>query len=71
MVSLTQWQHNGDEIMTTFGELEVGDFFFDEITELVFEKICENLGEANRELGKDNTLCPFSNDQEVRQIYEY
>ena len=54
--------------MITFGELNVGDLFRDEVTELVFEKICGNVGESKRELGKENVLCTFNIDELVEKI---
>jgi len=54
--------------MITFGELHVGDLFRDEVTELVFEKICGNVGESKSELGKENVLCTFNDDELVEKI---
>jgi len=56
--------------MTIFGELEVGDLFYDELTEMTFEKICGNVGEARREIGKVNPLCTFLDSDDVVRVYE-
>jgi hypothetical protein len=54
--------------MFKFDELNVGELFFDEITGLVFEKICGNVGESKRELGKPNALCTFDIEELVTKI---
>ena len=55
----------------TFGELEVGDLFYDELTEMTFEKMCGNVGEAKREIGKENPLCTFFDTDEVTRVHGY